>query len=339
LPAPWQLVDSGGNSAAALYVDDHWQSVAGEEIEPGADTIVRMWHPIDVDPGAVLAWRDRLDVLAMTQPTKQAYREIYIVTDPERATGTYSNRMAAHILKQHQFSALAAGRGWNYSLLGANDDGRDDDAARRRLPAYGITAEYWIDELHDDADRFNDSGIWDYVATDQVRFVDANDQPVDIADVPPIVFSEVMRDVDLFVGVAGVGNDPEWDDRGATREQLEYWQSYAFGDLSAVAETRKAVLERLLPRLKFRDQAHIDGKFLIVDGKWHSYKIHIGSTNILILPNDCYLCIVPGRGRDKNTDTIRLPFEGDRGLSIVLSKAFMLADDDQITDPSILSQL
>jgi hypothetical protein len=48
---------------------------------------------------------------------------------------------------------------------------------------------------------------------------------------------------------------------------------------------------------------------------------------------------VPGRGRDKNTEDVHLPFEGDRGLSIVLSKAFMLADDDKITDPSILNQL
>lgn len=34
-----------------------------------------------------------------------------------------------------------------------------------------------------------------------------------------------------------------------------------------------------------------------------------------------------------------LPFEGDRTLSIILSKAFMLAEDDKIKDPSILSQI
>jgi len=334
----WQIVDADGHATDALHVDGDWQAVTGECVAPAADTIVRMWHPIDADPDTVLAWRDRLDALEITQPMKQAYREIYVVTDPELATRSYSNRMAAHILKQHQFSALAAGRGWNYSLLGANDDGRDNDAARRTLPAYGLTAEYWIDELHDD-DRFNEAGIWDYVATDQVRFLDSNDNPMDVVDVPRIVFSEVMRDVDLFVGVAGVGNDPEWQDGGATREQQDYWQAYSFGDLTELAKTRKAVLERLLPRLRIRDQAHIDGKFLIVDGKRHSYKIHLGSTNILILPNDRYLCIVPGRGKDRNTDDIHLPFEGDRGLSIVLSKAFMLADDDKIADPSILSQL
>lgn len=335
----WRLTAPGSETVSALYVDDGWQAVAGDAFEPAAETIVRMWHPIEVDADEVLAWRDRLDTLSVTQPMKQAYREVYIVTDAELNTRLYSNRMAAHLLKQHQFNALAGLRGWKYALLGAFDDGRDNALAEKHLPAYGIKAEYWIDEIHDDVDRTNETGIWDYVATDQLRFLNAGSHPMEMIDVPRIVFSEIMRDVDLFVGVASVGNDPQWQDSGTTREQRDYWHSYSFGDLSELAKTRKAVLERLLPRLKIRDKAHIDGKFLIVDGKRHSYKIHIGSTNILIQPNDRYLCIVPGRGKDKTTDNIHLPFEGDRGLSIVLSKAFMLADDNKITDPTILSQL
>lgn len=94
-----------------------------------------------------------------------------------------------------------------------------------------------------------------------------------------------------------------------------------------------------MPRLLIRDVAKIEGKFLVVNGKRHSYKIHIGSGNILIMPTDKYLCLVPGRGKDKKVENIYLPFEGDRGLSIVLSKAFMLADDDKIKDETILSQL
>ena len=34
-----------------------------------------------------------------------------------------------------------------------------------------------------------------------------------------------------------------------------------------------------------------------------------------------------------------LPFEGDSGLSIILSKALMLADDTKITDPLIVQQI
>ncbi len=162
-----------------------------------------------------------------------------------------------------------------------------------------------------------------------------------LVDIPPLIFSEIMRDVDLFVGVASVGNDPQWQDGGPQGRQdyRDYWQSYSFGDLTEVAKTRKTVLARLLPRLKIRDVAKIDGKFLMVQGKKHQYKIHIGSGNILIAPHDRYLCIVAGRGKDKNLDQLFLPFEGDNGLSIVLSKAFLLVNDDKITDPTILSQL
>jgi hypothetical protein len=34
-----------------------------------------------------------------------------------------------------------------------------------------------------------------------------------------------------------------------------------------------------------------------------------------------------------------LPFEGDMTLSIILSKAFLLAADDEITDASIVRQI
>lgn len=212
--------------------------------------------------------------------------------------------------------------------------------AEQHLSEYGITAEYWIDELHD-FEAFNDAGIWLYVSTDQVKFKDEKGEVMDLVNVPPIVFSEIMRDVDFFVGVCSVGNDPAWQDASGIRENhRNYWINYSFGDLTEIAKTRKTILERLLPRLKkIRDKAHIDGKFLVVKGDLRTYKIHIGSGNILMEPNDQYLCIVPARSVEKTSDKLFIPFEGDRGLSIVLSKAFMLAADTTITDQTITSQI
>lgn len=68
-----------------------------------------------------------------------------------------------------------------------------------------------------------------------------------------------------------------------------------------------------------------------------TYRIHLGSGNILMAPNDQYLCIVTARG--KAADQVFLPFEGDAMLSVILSKAFLLADDRKITDPTILNQI
>lgn len=151
------------------------------------------------------------------------------------------------------------------------------------------------------------------------------------------MLSEVLRDVDLFVGVASVGNDPTWSDGGPQGRFREYWTSYGFGELNQSAQTRRALLERLVPRLAVADRCTVEDRFLHVRGELHTYKIHLGSGNILMTPNDQYLCIVPGGSTAP--DTGYLPFEGDRTLAVILSKAMLLAKDTEITDPTIISQL
>src|SRR5215207_3293730 len=79
-------------------------------------TSVALWHPMLEEPGEVLAWRGWLAELEIRQPFKQAHREVYLLTDAERTTRTYSNRFAAHVIKQHQFNALCAARGWKNKL-------------------------------------------------------------------------------------------------------------------------------------------------------------------------------------------------------------------------------
>jgi len=334
----WQL-EIGKKKVSALRRGETWEDTSGKPIQ-GEIGVIRLWHPIMDDIKIITGWRDRLEALQIRQPMKQAFREVYILTDAEINTRIYSNRMAAHIVKQHQVNVLMATRGWAYSLLGTYDDGRDGEIALKPLPAYGLTAQFWIDILNDEQENWNDAGIYHYVATDQVRFTSPNSEGVLLVDIPPIILSEILRDADLFVGVGSVGNDPTWADRDGEPRQQRYWQSYAFGDLTETAKTRKLVLEKLLPRLKIKDLASIEGRFLRVQGTRHIYKIHIGSGNIQIATRgDRYLCIVPGRGKDKFLDNLYLPFEGDRGLSIVLSKAFLLAADDKITDSTILSQL
>jgi hypothetical protein len=136
-----------------------------------------------------------------------------------------------------------------------------------------------------------------------------------------------------------VGNDPAWRDSGGLPAYRDYWQAYAFGDLGEVAKTRKAILERLVPRLKIAPAAELRDKFLVVKGQLRTYKIHLGSTNILMEPNDQYLCIVPDRSGKDGAAGVFLPFESDSGLSVILSKAFLLYEDDKITDPTITRQI
>src|SRR5262249_7874808 len=150
----------------------------------------------------------------------------YLLTDAERRTATYSNRYAAHILRQHQFNALCAARGWRNKLRLMVDD--TYPPATRDLPLWGLRAEFWIEGIGSDyGTDTNDSGVYLQITTDQVRFYrmtaaqniahaggggystraagpgehDFN-EPLAVDQIPPLVFSEIMRDVDLFVGVA-----------------------------------------------------------------------------------------------------------------------------------------
>jgi hypothetical protein len=323
-----------------------------------ADSSVHLWHPIGKDAEEIVAWRSWLDAQQIQQPFKQAHREVYLLTDAERGTRTYSNRFAAHILRQHQFNALCAARGWKNKLRLMVD--AEFPPATVYLPKWNLRAEFWIEGIGGDygADT-NDAGVYLRLSTDQVRFYrmeaaqrsahasgggyhpgygEGDAVPLPLEEIPPLVFSEVMRDVDLFVGVASVGNDPTWNDGGPDGRYRQYWQEYSFGELSASAKTRKDVLERLVPKLKIAGRCSFRDRFLVVQGSIRTYQIHLGSGNILMEPNDQYLCIVPRQG-EKEDSAVALPFEGDRTLSIIISKAFLLAADDKIKDQTILNQI
>ena len=342
---------------AVLPVGEGFADVSGLAMTGLSDEAeIKLWHPINAEPKEVLRWRDALETRQLVQPFKQAHREVYLLTDAERTTATYSNRFAAHILKQHQFNSLCVLRGWKNTLRLMVDDSYPP--ATRALPRFGLRAEFWVEGIGDNyGTDTNDAGTYLRVATDQVRFYrefaetnsahasgggyapgrNNTSDPILLSDVPPLAFSEIMRDVDLFVGVASVGNDPAWADGGPEGRFRDYWQDYAFGELGETAKTRTAVLATLLPRLKIASRCGLDGKFLVVRGDVRTYKIHLGSGSILMEPNDQYLCIVPGRSED--TGDVFLPFEGDRVLAIILSKAFLLADDTKIADPTITRQI
>jgi hypothetical protein len=336
----WKFVD-GKAATVAYWRDRGLVNARGQSVSLPAGGWVELWHPLDAPPEEVLAWRDRLEADGVTQPFKQAHREIYLLTSAERQTRTYSNRFAAHIIRQAQFRKLAKIRGWRSPLVGAWDGG-DRQAAERRLPRWELRAEFWVSAAG--ADDLHYHGCTD-LATDQLRFYrhepgsTVSEEPLPLETIPPLVFTEVMRDVDLFVGVASLGNDPNWSDGGPDNRYRDYWRDYAFGDLSATAQTRKAVLERLVPRLRIADRCSFADRWLVVRGELRTYKIHLGSGNILMAPNDQYLCIVPKQTTAVGKQQVLLPFEGDSLLSIILSKALLLAEDAKIKDSTILGQL
>ena len=98
-----------GPTQSGFWHDNGLVGANGKPLSLEGATAVSLWHPIDRPTDEILRWRDRLDRWEVVQPFKQAHREVYLLTEAERRTATYSNRFAAHILRQHQFNALCAG--------------------------------------------------------------------------------------------------------------------------------------------------------------------------------------------------------------------------------------
>jgi hypothetical protein len=351
----WWIDRPDGNSVAVL-LDETGASlldVAGHPVSLDGAT-VRLWHPMDADVAAVEAWRDRLEALQVTQPFAQVWREVYALTDAERATATYTNRWAAHILKQHQAMTLARLNGWRVTHR-MWVDAPNDEPWHLVIPAHNLVADYWVKGAGGDDPQVSDSNAYVYVSTDRVQFhripegaADSatgprRGDPVPLAEIPPVIYSEIMRHADLFTAVASIAADPNWLDHGRDaahpsqwgRHADDYWRETNTAALVESGKRRRAMLERIVPRLKIADELKLEDRYLVVQGTRHEYEIHLGSG--ACSRGGRHICIVP-----KSTvegDKIWLPFEGDRTLSIIISKALLLAADDEITDPVILRQL
>ena len=315
---------------AALPLDGTFVRADGSQVEPRGE--VSLWHPLDAPADDVARWRRLLLDRQLTQPFKQAFREVYLVAPAELQTRVYSNRFAAHILKYRQAYALIKARGWSVVALGPYDN--EGGRQWRDFEPHGIRAELWLEHAAEDWEA--QELIANLASTDQVRFAPIRGgEPIPVAEVPRIVFSEAMRDVDLFVSVATIAADPEWVDRG--ERYIDYWHANAFGELGATAATRREVLAELVPQLRIADRLELEERYLRVRGDLRTYRIHLGSANVLMEPNDEYLCIV--RDRSKAGERVLLPFEDDSRLSEILSKAFLLAADAKIRDRTIAAQI
>jgi len=351
-------VEKDGARQAALPSAGALTDALGRPVDPDGARL-RLWHPVEDDVESVLAWRDRLEELEIVQPFAQAWREVYRLTEAERATGTYSNRWAGHILKQHQAMTLARLNGWTVTHR-MWVDAPNDAPWHRILPAWGLVADYWVWGAGDEGSpEVLDSQAYVYVSTDRLTFhryraEGAGDsaygperlEAAPLEEVPPIVFSEIMRHCDLFTAVASIASDPDWRDRGAgaahpnqwRRDAEAYWTRTSFAPLAVSGTVRRELLERILPRLAIGDRCSFDEQALVVKGKRHTYRIHLGSAAVQIAETRQHVCIVP-KAAESAANRVWLPFEGDSTLSLVLSKALLLAADDRITDPVILAQI
>ncbi len=317
----------------AEIVDVHHQRIEwlDEQIH------VSLWHPIMSDQQELKSWHDFLFQHHIIQPFKQAFRETYRVKDAEKETELYSNRFAAHILKQNRLNDLCRERGWTQGIY---EGFESYYTPTKFLRDWNLRAEIWLNTIEKPANQQN-SFKYEYVSTDQLRFYQGNsdENPLPLTQIPDIIFSEVMRDIDLLINQSSIGNNPEWQDDAGEPIFQRYWQDFNFGALTLTGLNRKKLLTELIPKLKIADQCRFEDRFLIIEGQVKTYKIHIGSANVLMEPYDDNLFILQDIENANDKQMIILPLDGDNILALILNKAFLLAEDQKIKDPTIISQI
>ena len=138
-----------------------------------------------------------------------------------------------------------------------------------------------------------------------------------IKDVPDIIYSEVMRDVDLAVSIAHVGGvDPETS--------------------HSTIEMRRAIAECSLALFQTKN-VRLEGSHAIINGKFGQYTVHLGSGVVHQLGN-AMLFVVPVHAQQRGR--IFLPFvDEDPKTAEIISKILLFAEDEKIKDPKILGQI
>jgi len=260
-------------------------------------------HALDLFKADVLSqWQQTIVTKQVVQPFKQAFRELYIVTPAEIESVDSSMRFSGHQVEPRVASRLLQSRNWSL--------GNWEFPQSERIFAKQDTVA--LVEFEELGHYFAES---DELTIGKIEFR-RGDSAIALNKVDPLVFSEAMRDVDLVASVAQQTDD------------LNQWSE-------ETANYRRQVISALTKTMGLTGVS-VEKKHVLVTGKRASYKIHLGSAAIHVVPGN-YLCIVPGRDND---DSIYLPFaDNDTRMTEIVSKVLLLVNDDKIKDPSILSQI
>ena len=265
-----------------------------------AEKNLRIAHPFHLfTAGQLSAWQKEVVNHRRVQPFKQAFRELYLLTPAERDTGLWSNRFAGHRLKGKVAARLLQVRNWSTSSV--------EDI-------YYESKEHGIYALFNFLDTGHYLSETEHFTFDTIAFY-RDQKAMPLEQVPPLLFSEIMRDADLLVSVAHAA-----DSYSTSNETLQ---------------RRTELVGELIQGLGLRN-VKCEGHFLYITGQRANYRIHLGSAAIHIEPGN-YLCIVPA---GSSLTEFYLPFaDTDKKMAEVLSKMFLLLDDMNITDSQILEQI
>lgn len=260
-------------------------------------------HPLDLyREGYWHAYQKYLFEHKIIQPFKQVFRELYVKTE-EEAEAFSSMRYAGNQIQPGKTKACLKARRWVCDI----------EAGLQKV----YYKENVIASIYALADWFSPADI-EAPTLEWVEFFDRKTgKPMRIGDVPDIIFSEVMRDVDLAVSVAHAGGvDPETS--------------------HSTIEMRRAVVEFTLPLFRLQN-VRLEKSHAFIEGTRANYSIHLGS-GVVHVQGGPMINVVPVHSQHKGR--LFLPFvDDDPKTAQIISEILLFAEDGKIKDPFILNQI
>ena len=296
------LVFKMGNDLG-YYVDKKLKSAKKKSVAVKDDSLLKIAHCFDLfESGEWSAYQKDIFDRELKQPFKQVFRELYVKTVDEKGRDK-SLRYAGHQVQPAKTVALLKTRRWII-------DGQE-----------GLEKVYYkeniIAKIFALADWFSPADI-EAPTLEEVQFFDRKTfKPILIDDVPDLIFTEVMRDIDLVVSVAHIGDvDPE-----ASHSTIEM---------------RKAIVEFNCKLFKLKNVTFTENHALI-KGERAEYSIHLGS-GLIHQKAGSAINVLPVHSQHRGR--VFLPFiDDDPKTAEIMAKVLLFAQDDKIKDVFILEQI
>ena len=296
------LVFKMGNNLG-YYVDKKLKSAKKKSVAIKDNSLLKIAHCFDLfESGEWATYQKDIFDRELKQPFKQVFRELYVKTVDEKGRDK-SLRYAGHQVQPSKTVALLKTRRWII-------DGQE-----------GLEKVYYkeniIAKIFALADWFFPADI-EAPTLEEVQFFDRKTfKPILIDEVPDLIFTEVMRDIDLVVSVAHVGDvDPE-----ASHSTIEM---------------RKAIVEFNCKLFKLKNVTFAENHALI-KGERAEYSIHLGS-GLIHQKAGSAINVLPVHSQHRGK--VFLPFiDDDPKTAEIMAKVLLFAQDDKIKDVFILEQI
>lgn len=297
----------GGNPDAGIRLgflkEEGLEDWSGAITPLKPDEKILIAHPSDLyREGHWHEYQKMLFDRQIKQPFKQVFRELYVKLTEELDKDDSRMFSGNQIQPQKTVGALRSRR-W----VADYEDGLQKIYYKENIVARIYAMADWFSPSDVEAPTLE----W-VVFSDRKTF-----RPLKIREIPDVLYSEVMRDVDLAVSVAHAGGvDPETS--------------------HSTVEMRKAIVECNLELFKIKN-VRLEGSHALIDGKLGQYTVHLGSGVVHQMGN-AMLFVVPVHSQQRGR--IFLPFiDDDPKTAEILSKILLFAEDTKIKDPSILEQI